>query len=189
MRVDRYKRAVLEGKPARRLISRGRPCTGPALAFKHVVQPSPETGPVWTIKEENRRLTATTRGSSTRCYGSHGGRPCTGTGPAPSNTLYNQALAMKTGVVALAVVAAAVLATACSTGTWVDLAAFGAPRNCKDLDGKTHGKERVGAEILLGSSDVKETLAFFARATCSNVGKAWTTDFRCSDTGVQVKCK
>jgi len=95
---------------------------------------------------------------------------------------------MKTGVMALAVVVA-VLATGCSTGTWVDLAAFGAPRNCKDLDGKTHGKERVGAEILLGSSDVKETLAFFARATCSNVGKAWTTDFRCSDTGVQVKCK
>jgi hypothetical protein len=70
---------------------------------------------------------------------------------------------MKTGVMALAVGVAVLAATACSTGTWVDLAAFGAPRNCKDLDGKTHGMERVGAEILLGSSDVKETLAFFAR--------------------------
>lgn len=81
-----------------------------------------------------------------------------------------------------------ILVTACSSGTWVDLAAFGAPRNCKDLDGKTKGKEMSGAEILLNANG-KETLTFFARATCSNVGKAWTSDVRCGDTGVQVKCK
>ncbi len=94
---------------------------------------------------------------------------------------------MKTWMVALAI-GTVTLAMACSGGTWVDLAAFGAPRNCKDLDGKTQGRELSGAELVLGGN-VKETLTFFARATCSNVGKAWTTEFRCGDTGVQVKCK
>ena len=88
----------------------------------------------------------------------------------------------------LLVVAVVTLGTSCSSGTWVDLAAFGAPRNCKDLDGKTRGKEMSGADILL-KGNVKEELAFFARATCSNVGKAWTGDYRCGDTGVQIKCK
>ena len=90
-----------------------------------------------------------------------------------------------TGIVAVAVLT---LATGCSGGSWVDLAAFGAPRNCKDLDGKTAGREMAGADILL-RANVKENLAFFARATYSNVGKAWTGDFRCGDTGVQIKCK
>ena len=84
--------------------------------------------------------------------------------------------------------AAVTLEAGCSSGTWVDLAAFGAPRNCKDLDGKTQGKELAGAQILL-KGNVKDSLAFFARATCSNVGKAWTGDYRCGDTGVQIKCK
>jgi thioredoxin-related protein len=87
-----------------------------------------------------------------------------------------------------ALVVLPIFLTACSSGSWVDLAAFGAPRNCKDLDGKTKGKELSGAEILL-NANAKETLIFFARATCSNVGKAWTSDVRCGDTGVQVKCK
>jgi hypothetical protein len=81
-----------------------------------------------------------------------------------------------------------ILFLGCSSGSWVDLAAFGAPRNCKDLDGKSKGKELSGAEIVL-NANAKETLIFFARATCSNVGKAWTSDVRCGDTGVQVKCK
>ena len=91
---------------------------------------------------------------------------------------------------AMAFLAAAVvtLGAGCSSGTWVDLAAFGAPRNCKDLDGKTQGREMAGAEILL-KGNVKDSLAFFSRATCSNVGKAWTGEFRCGDTGVQIKCK
>jgi hypothetical protein len=84
--------------------------------------------------------------------------------------------------------AVALLAMGCSGGSWVDLAAFGAPRNCKDLDGKTTGKELNGAAILLNANG-KEVLNFFARATCSNAGKAWTGDVRCGDTGVQVKCK
>lgn len=84
--------------------------------------------------------------------------------------------------------AAAILATGCSSGTWVDLAAYGAPRNCKDLDGKSKGLELAGPQIVL-NANVKETLNFFARATCSNVGKAWTGDVRCADTGVQIKCK
>jgi len=82
----------------------------------------------------------------------------------------------------------ALLFLGCSSGTWVDLAAYGAPRNCKDLDGKSKGLELAGAQILL-RGNVKDELNFFARATCSNVGKAWTTDVRCTDTGVQVKCK
>jgi hypothetical protein len=86
------------------------------------------------------------------------------------------------------VAATALFGAGCSSGSWVDLAAYGAPRNCKDLDGKSKGREMAGAEILL-NSNAKETLSFFARATCSNVGKAWTTDVRCSDTGVQIKCK
>jgi hypothetical protein len=81
-----------------------------------------------------------------------------------------------------------ILVMGCSSGTWVDLAAFGAPRNCKDLDGKSKGVELSGAQILL-RGNVKEELTFFARATCSNVGKAWTSEVRCGDTGVQVKCK
>jgi hypothetical protein len=81
-----------------------------------------------------------------------------------------------------------VLVMGCSSGTWVDLAAYGAPRNCKDLDGKSKGLELSGAQIVL-RGNVKDELNFFARATCSNVGKAWTSDVRCGDTGVQVKCK
>lgn len=81
-----------------------------------------------------------------------------------------------------------ILFMGCSSGTWVDLAAYGAPRNCKDLDGKSKGQELSGAQIVL-RGNVKDELNFFARATCSNVGKAWTTDVRCGDTGVQVKCK
>jgi hypothetical protein len=81
-----------------------------------------------------------------------------------------------------------ILLLGCSSGTWVDLAAYGAPRNCKDLDGKSKGLELSGAQIVL-RANIKEELNFFARATCSNVGKAWTSDVRCGDTGVQVKCK
>jgi hypothetical protein len=86
------------------------------------------------------------------------------------------------------VAAILLLAMGCSGGSWVDLAAFGAPRNCKDLDGKSKGVELAGPEILLNANG-KETLNFFARATCSNAGKAWTGDVKCGDTGVQVKCK
>jgi hypothetical protein len=93
---------------------------------------------------------------------------------------------MKTAMKVLAVVAP--LAMGCSGGSWVDLAAYGAPRNCKDLDGKSKGVELVGPQILL-NADAKESLNFFARATCSNAGKAWTGDVRCGDTGVQVRCK
>ena len=42
-----------------------------------------------------------------------------------------------------------VLVMGCSSGTWVDLAAYGAPRNCKDLDGKSKGLELSGAQIVL----------------------------------------
>ena len=93
---------------------------------------------------------------------------------------------MKTAMRLLAAVA--LLAVGCSGGSWVDLAAFGAPRNCKDLDGKSKGKQLTGAEIVL-NANAKEVLDFFARATCSNAGKAWTGEVRCGDTGVQVKCK
>ncbi len=57
-----------------------------------------------------------------------------------------------------------ILLMGCSSGTWVDLAAYGAPRNCKDLDGKSKGLELSGAQIVL-RGNVKDELNFFARAT------------------------
>ena len=84
-------------------------------------------------------------------------------------------------------VALALVSTACSSGNWVDMPGLGA-NDCKDLEkGKLSGSG-VGASIVLGKNG-KDTVAFMARATCSQSGKAWTGDTRCGDTGLQVKCK
>ncbi|MGO9832492.1 MAG: hypothetical protein ACLPJH_20405 [Myxococcaceae bacterium] len=80
---------------------------------------------------------------------------------------------------------AAVLVGGCSGGNWVDVPTF---KDCKILDGTSKDLSVAGAQMVLGTNP-KETVAYFARATCSTSGKAWTGDTRCGDTGVQVKCK
>ena len=79
----------------------------------------------------------------------------------------------------------AMFAMGCSGGTWVDVPVF---KDCKALDGKSKDSSLTGAQIVLGTN-TKDTVAYFARVTCSNSGKAWTGDVRCGDTGVQAKCK
>lgn len=91
---------------------------------------------------------------------------------------------MKTVIQRLVIAAA--LGTGCSGGNWVDVPVF---KDCKVLEGKSKDLSLAGAQMVMGTSDPKETVAFFARATCSTSGKAWTGDARCGDTGVQVKCK
>jgi hypothetical protein len=90
---------------------------------------------------------------------------------------------MKTAMVVSA--ALAILSTGCSGGNWVDVPVF---KDCKALDGKSKDMSLAGAQMVLGTN-TKETVAYFARATCSTSGKSWTGDTRCGDTGVQVKCK
>jgi hypothetical protein len=79
----------------------------------------------------------------------------------------------------------AALGTGCSGGNWVDVPIL---KDCSVLKGKSD-PSLAGAQVVIGSSDPKETVAFFARATCSNSGKAWTGDARCENAAVQVKCK
>ncbi|MGO9064281.1 MAG: hypothetical protein ACLQIH_06010 [Myxococcaceae bacterium] len=79
----------------------------------------------------------------------------------------------------------AIIVAGCSGGNWVDVPTF---KDCKILDGTSKDLSVVGAQMVLGTNP-KETVAYFARATCSTSGKAWTGDTRCGDTGVQVKCK
>ena len=81
--------------------------------------------------------------------------------------------------------ALAVLAMGCSGGTWVDVPVL---KDCKALEGKSKDLSLAGAQTVLGTN-TKDTVAYFARATCSQSGKAWTGDVRCGDTGVQAKCK
>jgi hypothetical protein len=81
--------------------------------------------------------------------------------------------------------AVAMLAAGCSGGNWVDVPIF---KDCKVLDGTSKDLSLASAQTVLGTN-TKETVAYFARATCSTSGKAWTGDVRCGDTGVQAKCK
>ena len=91
---------------------------------------------------------------------------------------------MKTKVQLSIVVAT--LAAGCSGGNWVDVPTLS---DCSALEGKSKDPAVAATQIVRGKKDPKEAVAFFARATCSQSGKAWTGDVRCGDTGVQVKCK